>query len=170
MALNTKENLFLFFAHFHSFLFFVLLSFFRFFLPLHKLSHIYLFMVGKQRGRLIRLLRVDFFLCRLVRCNIQLEFIKSLNLQIFLCALSMLCTNLNDAFELGLLHETKRFHTIFHFIRIIRFELILFSVPFSISYPHHFRVLRTQKQIQGRIILIAFYLFPSWNDNSHSTL
>lgn len=46
----------------------------------------------------------------------------------------MPCTNLNDAFELGMLHETKRFHAIFHFIRSIRFGFV-FSL-FAIYSKH----------------------------------
>lgn len=67
----TKGNFIPLFAHSHSFLFlFFSLSLISFpfpffccsyFLPLIHASHpIYLFMVGKQRGRLIRLFRVIF--------------------------------------------------------------------------------------------------------------
>lgn len=69
VALNVqKEILFLFFAHSHSFLFlfcFCSLPFpffccSYFFVAIHTSHPIYLFMVGKQRGRLIRLFRVIF--------------------------------------------------------------------------------------------------------------
>lgn len=46
----------------------------------------------------------------------------------------MPCTNLNDAFELGMLLETKRFHAIFHFIRSIRFGFVLMPRHHHHSY------------------------------------
>lgn len=167
MPLNTKGTFIPFFAHFHSFLFFSRCFLFPFlfysFFVLHTSHAIYLFMVAKQRGRLIRLFRVIFLPVGL-DAILQLEFIKSLNLQIFLCALSMLCTNSNDAFELGMLHETKRF--LYHFpFYSFYFGLDSFSFSFSTIYHIYNNIvlctLPTNSRTLFFFILIAFYLFSS---------